>query len=202
MHPPRLLLIRHGQTAWNVERRFLGRTDLPLDAVGEAQATRLGLRLAATPLAGVWSSPLTRARQTAAPLPGGAAPRVHPGLVEIDMGRLEGLSGTEFLAEWPDVAAAWRDHPHAVELPGGERLADVQTRALAALAVVAADVAPGQTVAVVTHQLVLATLVCHYNGAPLATFRTYMHRNTGITTLEFGDAARVVAFDDAAHLDG
>ena len=105
LQPPRLLLVRHGQTAWNIERRLLGRTDVPLDAVGLDQAARLARRLATTRLAAVWSSPLTRAVQTATPL---GAPRLDEGLVECDMGALEGLSGVEFVEKWPEVAAAWR----------------------------------------------------------------------------------------------
>lgn len=198
MHPPRLLLVRHGQTAWNIERRFLGRTDVPLDAIGRDQAARLARRLAATPLAAVWSSPLARAVQTATPL---GAPRLDADLVEIDMGELEGLSGPEFLERWPDVARAWREHPHDVSLPGGEHLRDVQARGLAALARVGATVAPGETVVVVTHQILLATVVARLRGAPLAEFRTFMHRNTGITTVELDGAPRVVSFDDAEHLD-
>lgn len=204
----RILLIRHGQTAWNVERRFLGRTDIPLDDVGIDQAARLGRRLAGTPLAAVWSSPLARARQTAAAI-GHALPearRIEPGLMEMDMGELEGLSGAAFVERYPDLVVAWRDQPHAVRIPGGEVLSDVQARGLAALERIAATVLPGETVAVVTHQLVLATVVCHHSGASLATFRTFMHRNTGITTLELSSgeparSTRVLTFDDAAHLD-
>ncbi|MDP2313742.1 MAG: histidine phosphatase family protein [Pseudomonadota bacterium] len=199
LHAGRLLLIRHGQTSWNVERRFLGRTDIPLDAVGIEQAARLGRRLAGTPLAALWTSPLARARQTAAAL--GEA-QAEEGLVEMDMGDLEGLAGREFAERYPDLVVAWRDEPAAVRLPGGEVLADVQARGVGALARIAATVRPGETVAVVTHQLVLATVVCHHSGAPLAAFRTFMHRNTGITTLELGPAPRIVTFDDAAHLAG
>ncbi len=200
LHARRMLLIRHGQTSWNIERRFLGRTDIPLDAIGLDQAARLGRRLAGTPLAAVWTSPLSRARQTAAPLGGDA--RLEEGLVEMDMGELEGLSGSVFQQRYPDLVVAWRDEPHAVRLPGGEVLADVQARGLDALRRIAATVAPGETVAVVTHQLVLATVVCHHQGAPLGAFRTYMHRNTGITTLDLDAPSGVLVFDDASHLDG
>jgi len=195
----RLLLIRHGQTAWNIERRFLGRTDIALDEVGLEQAARLGRRFADLSLAAVWSSPLARARQTAAVL---GAPRIEPGLVEMDMGDLEGLSAGAFAARYPDLVVQWRDEPHAVRLPGGEVLADVQVRGLEALARIAATVGPGETVAVVTHQLILATVVCHHAGASLSKFRSYMHRNTGVTTLALDDVTSVLSFDDATHLDG
>lgn len=190
--------MRHGQTAWNVARRFLGRTDVPLDAVGLDQAARLARRLTNTRLAAVWSSPLARAHQTARRI---GEPRLDDGLLEIDMGALEGLSPTEFLAQWPDVARAWRERPHDVALPGGEHLDDVQARGLDAMARIGRTLAPGETVVVVTHQILLASVVCRYQGAPLADFRRFMHRNTGITTVELGDAPTVLGFDDATHLD-
>jgi probable phosphoglycerate mutase len=199
LHSGRILLIRHGQTAWNVERRFLGRTDIPLDATGEAQAARLGERMAGIRLDALWSSPLARARQTAAPL---GAPAIEPGFIEMDMGELEGLAGVEFAARYPALVAAWRDTPHDVRLPGGEDLVDVQARGLAAFTRVVRTVGPGQVVAVVTHQLVLATVVCHLAGEPLARFRTFMHRNTGITTVDLGDTPRLGRVDDADHLSG
>jgi probable phosphoglycerate mutase len=196
----RILLVRHGQTAWNIERRFLGRTDIPLDSVGEAQAARLVARLAGTRFATLWSSPLLRARQTARGL---GDVRIDERLAEMDMGELEGLSGAEFASRYPALVVAWRDTPHDVALPGGETIAAVQARGVAAITAIAASVAPGEAVAVFTHQLVLATLVCHYSGEPLARFRTFMHRNTGITTLGLDDGGgppRVLRFDDADHL--
>jgi probable phosphoglycerate mutase len=199
LQAPRLLLVRHGQTAWNQERRFLGRTDIPLDATGRAQAARLAARLSTTPLAAVWSSPLSRARETAAAL---GAPHLDPDLVELDMGDLEGLPAAEFPARFPTVAQQWRDTPHAITLPGGERLVDVQARGLAALGRIGDHVGPGDTVAVVTHQLLLAAVVCTLSGRPLAEFRSYMHRNTGFTTIELGGVPRVLSVDDAAHLEG
>lgn len=199
LHAPRLLLIRHGQTAWNIQRRFLGRTDVPLDEVGLDQAARLARRLVGTRIDALWSSPLCRARQTAAVL---GTPQVEPDLIEMDMGELEGLTGVEFQERYPAIVESWRTEPHAVRLPGGEAIDDVLARGLAAVRRIGAQVGPGETVAVVTHQLVLGAVVCHLSGAPMATFRKFMHRNTGITTIEFQDTARVLRVDDAEHLDG
>ncbi len=181
-----------------MERRFLGRTDLALDETGRAQAAALHARLSAMELHSVWSSPLLRARQTVAGL---GEPRLVPGLIEMDMGELEGLSGGEFASKYPDLVRAWRDEPHAVSLPGGERIEQVRERGLVAVREIVAATGPGQTAVVVSHQLVLATVVGALSGAPLAQFRSFMHRNTGITTVEVhGAELRVVAFDDAGHV--
>lgn len=193
----RLLLIRHGQTAWNAERRFLGRTDLALDDVGRAQAARLGARLAGQ-VDRVWSSPLLRARETAGVV---GVPSIDDDLTEMDMGELEGLLGHEVEARFPGLMTAWRDHPEAIVTPGGETLAAVEARGLAAITRIAATVRPGERVAVVTHQLLLATAICRLQGVSRAEYRRFMHRNTGITTL---DAAtlRPMTVDDAGHLEG
>src|SRR5690606_27549059 len=81
-----LALVRHGRTAWNAERRFLGKSDIPLDEEGEAEVARLAAACAGR-FAQVVSSPLARARQTAATLAPSVA--IHAGLSELDQGALE-----------------------------------------------------------------------------------------------------------------
>lgn len=198
LHSVTVHLVRHARTAWNAERRFLGRTDVPLDDLGREQAAALALRFREVPLDAVYASPLARARETAAAL---GEPIVCPGLVEMDMGELEGLPGDEVLARYPEVLRLWRDDPLHVALPGGETLPGTAARVRAAFDRVVARHGPGATVAVVTHQIALATLICGLLDRPLGQFRTYMHRNTGFTTLRWGPPAELVTLDDAAHLD-
>jgi len=195
-----VLLVRHGQTAWNVERRFLGRTDVPLDELGRAQAARLGARLRPLAPLPVYASPLRRARETAETV--GPA-RLVPGLAEMDMGELEGLSGSECLARYPAVLVAWREDPSSTEIPGGETLAQVQARAVPAFRELVAAHRPGEQLLVVTHQLTLATLLCDLTGRPLSEFRTWSHRNTGLSVVHLrATGAEVVVLDDASHLEG
>lgn len=91
----RIILVRHGQTKWNVVERFRGRSDIPLDETGLAQAEALGLRVPRNfkPDA-IYTSPLTRARQTAEAIAKrcGIPCRDHPGLVDIDYGQWQGLT--------------------------------------------------------------------------------------------------------------
>lgn len=191
-----VILIRHGQTAWNTERRFLGRTDVPLDATGEAQAQRLGARLRGT-VDAVYASPLGRALGTARSI---AEPVLVPGLAEMDMGELEGLSGPDALARFPQVLAAWREDPSRVVLPGGETLEQVQTRAVTAFhSIVAAH--PTGRIAIVTHQLALASLLCGVVGRPLADFNTFTHRNCAFSVLTWPGRALLLR-DEAGHLEG
>ncbi len=165
-HAPglRVLLVRHGQTAWNLgagPERFRGRTDLPLDATGLAQAERVGRRLAAAGIAAIYASPLERARQTAAPLADrlGLPVRPHEGLLDINYGLWQGLTHAEAATAYPELYRLWRTRPNRVRFPEGESLSDVRDRLLALLGQLA-EVHPGQTVVLVGHQIVNKVLVC------------------------------------------
>ena len=122
-----LLLVRHGQTDWNLAHRVQGHTDTPLNGVGRAQARTLADSLAATPLVAVYSSDLSRSRDTAA-----AVARIHgleveldPGLREKNFGSWEGLTDSEIAERFPDaVRGRWGD---------GETTEEVAVRALAAI---------------------------------------------------------------------
>lgn len=201
MHGPTVHLVRHGRTAWNNERRFLGKTDVPLDAIGQAQATRLATALG--PIGRVVSSPLSRARATAERL---GSPALHPGLAEMDMGELEGLPAEVLLERYPAVLAAWRADPSEVVIPGGETMAQVQERAVAAWREIRAGLPddPALRVAVVSHQLAIATILCALTGAPLRDFRRFSQRNTAWATLRLlpDGGVDVLAVDQAPHLDG
>ncbi len=186
--PLKLYLIRHGQTAWNAARRVLGRTDIPLDEVGLVQAASLGERLGAVDA--VWSSPLARARQTAAALRGPAA-RLLDGLTEMDQGELDGLGETELMATHGPILLAWRTDPAGVRLPGGETMDEVQARGLEALAQVAAG-AEGR-VAVVTHQIVISATLCALSGESLSRWRSHTHPNCAWTEIEWGPTPRILA---------
>lgn len=199
MPSPTLLLIRHGQTAWNVQRRVLGRTDIPLDAEGRAQAARLPA--AVGPVAAVWTSPLSRARDTAVGLvPAGGVLQVEADLTEMDQGEMDGCGPEEMRARFGDVLHRWNVDPADERLPGGETMAEVQARGLAALARIAAASAPGARVAVVSHQLVISAVLCALRDEPLSRWRTHAHRNTAWSELRWGTPPVVVAEQVSAHL--
>lgn len=194
-------LLRHGQTAWNVERRFLGRTDVDLDDVGVAQVA--GLRGVFPAVGAVYASPLQRAWRTAQAV---GAPLAVPGLVEMDMGVLEGLSGPDALAKHGELLLQFRADPAAVVIPGGETMAQVADRMLGCWRSIVAGAGEGP-VAIVSHQMAMAALLCRLTGSPLSDYKHYTQRNTAWTTLSVDPAAasepggvRVVAQDQAPHL--
>ena len=132
--------------------RCYGSLDVGLSADGRRDAAVLGAALAATPLAGVYSSPLARAIETAAPI--AEAQRLEigivPGLREIDFGELEGLAYDEIREEREELYREWMEQPARVRFPGGESFSDLRGRALPALADLR-DQHEGEAVAVVTH---------------------------------------------------
>ncbi len=157
-----LVLLRHGQTQFIVEKRFQGQMEAPLSRLGERQARLAGARLArphaAPPLPipdtapfAIVHSPLGRARRTAEfaaeamTAAGRATPRLRPdaGFLEIGQGEWEGLTDTEIAARFGDSLAGWRRWPTRYHAPGGESLAEVRVRVEASLAALLAEMAEG-----------------------------------------------------------
>lgn len=197
-----LIVIRHGETAWNVEHRWQGQTDVPLNATGHAQAAALAARVAADPGDVLYSSDLTRAMQTAAPLAAewGQTVRPVPGLREQGFGLFEGLTARAIQREHPALWLEWLSHHADFGLPGGESLAQVSARVLDAVAQIAAR-HPRQRVVIVTHGGVLDTLWRHAHGLPLSGLRECLIPNTGVNRLRFGDGRLYVdGWADDAHL--
>lgn len=173
-------LVRHGRTAWNRERRFLGQSDVPLDEHGLSQARSLASALPRR-FDHVYASPLRRALQTAEHLH--PDPVRVPDLAELDQGHLEGLAGPEALARFPAFIDRWRQSVAGVRVPGGETLEECRDRAALALGHLAREHRAGDLVGVVTHQLVIATLVCAVLGLTLDRWREHGVTNGSITVL-------------------
>lgn len=201
-----LFLVRHGQTRWNATHRFLGQTDIPLDEVGVAQAKRAAARLTEPvprPLAGVYSSPLSRALETARAVR--AEPIVLDGLAELDQGALEGLAAPEAFERFPDFFRAWAQDPAKVRVPEGESLPELVERAMGALSEIAARHEPGEVVGVYSHQMVISALTCVAHGVPLSSWRDHRVGNTHATALSWApDRPRVIVQrlplgDEVAH---
>ncbi len=147
-----LLIVRHGETAWNSEGRFQGQTDIPLNELGRAQARQLTERLARDPIAAVYASDLQRAIETARPL---AESRGLPvvtdsRLREVSFGSWEGLTFAEVKQRHPVEAEGWLRDPARNRPRDAESRASLVERLMAMLREIAAT-HDGQTVAVVTH---------------------------------------------------
>jgi broad specificity phosphatase PhoE len=212
-HGTRIVLIRHGQTAWNAPshpvagtgaaaERFRGRTDLPLDETGQAQARAVAERLKDEPLAALYASPLLRARQTIAPLADalGLPVQPHDGLMDINYGSFQGLTHDEAAVAYAGLYALWRTTPSRVRFPEGECLADVQARLLALLDEVTAR-HPGQTIALVGHQMVNKVLACTLLGLDLDQIGRVQQDTAGLDVFaQVNGAWHILCLNDTCHL--
>lgn len=162
-----LYLIRHGETPWNVEGRYQGQLDPPLNERGHRQARAAAERLAPIGFDVIYSSDLARARQTAEALAEliGLPVHVDPRLREIHQGVWQGVLIDEIRARWPRELDGWERDPWRYHPPGGERIDEVQARLFAAIDEIVAR-HPRGTVAVFTHKLPIALLKVRYQGHP------------------------------------
>ncbi len=164
----RLVLIRHGQTDWNIAGRWQGHADIPLNARGHEQAARVAAALASEGITAIYSSDLRRARQTARTLGKATGLNVHVDkrLREIHQGEWQGLEIGEIRARYRDAYERTTNDPAAFAPPGGETLAQLRDRLVAALQAICRR-HPGQCVAVVSHGFAVAVIRAHFSGMPL-----------------------------------
>ncbi|MFP3989542.1 histidine phosphatase family protein [Streptomyces sp. E11-3] len=166
------ILVRHGETVWHAENRYTGRTDVPLTQHGREQAAALAEWAVTAGLTAVWSSPLSRARLTAAPAADacGLVPRIDERLYEVDFGQGEGLTRDEMRQRFPQQLADFLVDPVANHLPGGEDPRKAAARAADCLADIAREQPRGR-VLLVAHSTLVRLLLCHLLGIPLADYR-------------------------------
>ncbi|MGZ4494473.1 MAG: histidine phosphatase family protein [Nocardioides sp.] len=155
----RLVLLRHGQTSWNLAGRAQGQADIELDECGHEQARAVAPYLSALAPAALWTSDLARARQTCSYLEKetGLSATQDARLREFHVGARQGLTMAEFAVRFPEAHAAWRADNEALLVPGAESNADVAARMHAALTEALAGLGPGETAVVVTHGASLRT---------------------------------------------
>lgn len=162
--PTRFYLVRHGETDWNVERRYQGQYDTDLNANGQAQAQAIAPKLAALPetFAAIYASPLRRTMQTAAPIAQalGLSVQPEPALMEINCGALEGLNRDEINAAYPDFLPGWRASVMTQRMPGGESIGDVLARVGPAYEALLRR-HPGEGLILVAHGGTLLSLMAH-----------------------------------------
>jgi len=200
-----LIVIRHGETAWNAEHRIQGRLDVPLSATGIWQTGRLAQRLAGEKIDAIYASDLARAWMTGVPLADmrGLAMIPEPRLRERAFGVFEGRTLDEIAAEQPDLLAAWRARDVHWRMPDGESGIEFIARVLEAVHEIAAA-HPGRTVALVTHGGVLDVIYRHARALPWDAPRDHMMLNAGINRLQAETQPlrlRIVEWADVSHLD-
>lgn len=191
-----LLFIRHGETDWNRRALFQGQLDVPLNDNGLEQARRLGLRLAGDRHDALFSSDLSRAQQTAAPLAlaWGQQPVLVPGLREQRFGEWEGLDAPAIQLRYPTLWPLWEEQHADFAVPGGESPNQFHARVVGAVQTLAADAQRLglRRVAVVTHGGVLDMLWRTAQGLTLNGLRECPIPNTGLNWLRWVQGSLVV----------
>ena len=203
MQATRIIAVRHGETAWNVDTRIQGHLDLALNDTGHWQARQVARALADEPLAAVYTSDLQRAHATALAIAqaSGAPLVAEPGLRERRFGELEGRTFAEIEAELPEQARRWRQRDPHFAPTGGETLVQLRERIAATTHRLAAQHTE-QLIVLVAHGGVLDMLYRLATGLDLQAPRTWLVTNASINRLLWTpQGLTLVGWADTQHLD-
>lgn len=184
----RIILWRHGRTEYNLQGRFQGQIDIPLDEVGRGQAESAATYLALEEPAAIVSSDLSRAHQTAQALASrvGLEVEIDEGLREINAGEWEGLTRPEILEHWPDEFHAWR-RGDFIRIGGGETRPEVAQRVAASILDHAQRV--DGTLVIVSHGAALRGATLELLGLPLEQWGSFVGlSNAHWTILDPGES--------------
>ncbi len=196
-----LILTRHGETVWNVERTFRGRADVDLDGMGIKQAELLSKYLGKWELEAIYSSPLKRALDMATTIARcqKVGVRVAEGLTDFDYGEWHSLPEQEVQKRYPALLNEWHNNPRKVRIPGGESLQDVGKRAVE----VVNDVLSRHkgSVVLMSHRVVIKVLICYLLGLDNSRFWDIRQDVCGITIFNYMDGRPVLTrLSDTSHL--
>jgi broad specificity phosphatase PhoE len=197
----KLILARHGETVWNVEKIYRGRADVNLDEVGIKQAELLGKYLSNWKLEAIYSSPVKRALDTANIVARYQKIGVYTaeGLIDFDYGEWQSLPEQEVTRLYPALLDEWHNNPHKVKMPGGESLEDVRRRAIE---VVNDALSKYQgSIVLVSHRVVIKVLICSLLGLDNSHFWNINQDVGGITIFNYVDGRFVLTrHNDTSHL--
>jgi probable phosphoglycerate mutase len=202
--PRRLVLLRHGRTTWNHEKRIQGQLEVELDDTGHAQARAVAPVVAGLAPAVLWSSDSLRARQTASYVveATGLEPTFDARLREFFLAERQGITHEEYAGLAPAEFAEFR-RGHYDVVPGGEKTVEVVARMRAATAALVGLLAPGETGLAVTHGAAIRALVADVVGGDLDGF----HGVDNCAWVELrqdaeGEPLRLVAYNRVVPVEG
>lgn len=166
MAPYKVILVRHGETAWNQAGRFTGQSDPELIANGILQAQAVAEFLLREKIDLLYSSDLVRALQTSHTIAQvlNVPVTIVPSLREINFGLWEGLTFSEIENQYPLLSSEWLKDPFQVRIPAGETADEITCRVIEAWNSIALNVADSNTVVIVAHGGPLRILFCHLTG--------------------------------------
>jgi broad specificity phosphatase PhoE len=188
----KVILVRHGETDWNLKAIFRGRLDIELNETGIQQAHLLGKYLSQHKITAVYSSPLKRALATAKAIATyhHLSVRPTPNLIDFNYGEWQGLSPQAVSERYKDLYQTWQTSPHLVTIPFGENLASVRQRALTKLQDIISK--HRGTIILVSHRVVNKVLICAILGLDDSHFWNVRLDNCGITTFQHNEGHYVL----------
>jgi len=198
----RVYLIRHGTTEWNQGEVFRGRVDCPLNETGRAEAREVAAYLKGVEMEKIYTSPLSRAAETAEAIAATRGLQIipDPAFIDLDFGEWQGLPLKEVREKYAELYRTWRDRPQEITFPGGENLARVRARAWEGLLRVVRE-NEEKTALIVSHRVITKVLICAALGLDDSHFWQIKQDTTAINCLEFSRGRFVVSLiNDTCHL--
>jgi broad specificity phosphatase PhoE len=195
-------LVRHGQTAWNREEIFRGRTDISLNEVGFREAELVGEYLKGKDIHVIYSSPLLRARETARRIAQVFNLKVRPleGIIDMSFGKWEGRPLKEVQIYDKELYLQWREKPHLVRLPEGETLDEVRVRAMAAIEGVI-RYHHGMNIVLVSHRVINKVIICGVLGTDNSHFWQIGQDTAAINLIQFKEGKYILSLlNETCHL--
>lgn len=200
----KLYLTRHGQTDWNIARRYQGHSNTELNQVGIRQAEQLAIRLSKEPIHTIYSSDLSRALTTAKTIATfhQIEPHADARWRELSFGNWEGMTYEEMSAHSPELFDAWMKDSLNVSTPNGETHMQLAERVQAAFNELKAN-HKDETVLVVGHSGSMQTLLALTLGVDLSRYWQFRVSQTSLSELTvYDDSVVLNLFNDVSHLTG
>ncbi len=197
-----LYIVRHGQTVDNLENRIQGHTDSPLTDLGVRQAEAVAERLSDESFTAIYSSDLGRAVRTAEIIASRHKLLVKtiPLVREIYLGIAQGLTASEFAAQYPEEYRLWSTRSVANRPPGAESIEDLTARCAEFIEFVLREHPGGGKIAVIGHSGSQRGLICAALGMPVSYYPSLGVANAALSIVELGERRVLRLYNDTCHL--
>jgi len=200
----KVILVRHGRTAWHAEGRYAGTADVELDEVGRRQVELVEKRLEGVEIERVYTSPLSRCMELARTIAASHAVEVSidERLREIDLGRWDGETYKDIIERDGEILSKWTADPSSVTVPDGESLVEVQERAMQWFSGAVAE-HPGSTILASSHGGPIRSILAAVIGLPLSRIFRLQVDLASISIVNYkGELSNLELLNETCHLDG
>ncbi len=198
----KVYVVRHGQTAWNLEEVFRGRMDIPLDETGKKEVHLAGEAIKDDALHAIYSSPLSRSMETAENIAKFQNVEVTPldAIIDISYGEWEGVGRVEVQKKYPDLYDLWLKAPHKVTFPNGESLEAVRVRTMGAIENLL-EKHPNENIALVAHRVPNKVICCSLIGIDNSNFWRIQQDTASTNLFKYKDGQWTISYlNDTSYL--